>query len=90
MTMETTQYQTDLRAEIRDVILELAPDSTRAHMDDPRLIEDLNYHSLALLELAFALEDRYNLPPIEREAAQTLTTMGAVVDFVIEHNGAAQ
>jgi acyl carrier protein len=75
---------TPIRREVREVILELAP-NPNVQMDNPRLVEDLAYHSLALLELAFALEDRYDLPPIKHEAAAQLTTLAQVVDFVVNN-----
>jgi acyl carrier protein len=43
--------------------------------------DDLNADSLDLVELIMELEDRFDLK-ITDEEAQTLTTVGAVVDFI--------
>jgi acyl carrier protein len=72
----------EIRREVRAVIRTLAPNPDRTQ-DDARLVEDLEYHSLALLELAFALEDEYDLPPISHDDAMLLTTVAKVEDFVV-------
>jgi len=73
-------------AEIRDMIVaivaELAPNKDVELRDDCRLVEDLEYHSLALLELAFTLEDEFDLLPITEEDARAITTVALVVDHV--------
>ena len=73
----------EVRAAVREVILELAPSKGQQAEDDSRLIEDLGYHSLALLELAFSLEDEFDLTPIDEQTAQSITTVKAVEDHVI-------
>jgi acyl carrier protein len=50
---------------------------------EARLVDDLQYHSLALLELAFTLEDEFDLEPIDEKTAQQIVTMGDVEDYVI-------
>ncbi|GAA1767015.1 acyl carrier protein [Luedemannella helvata] len=74
----------EIRAEVRTIVLELAPEAKETAPDDARLIEDLAFHSLALLELAFTLEDRFDLDPIEQERAQQISTMRDVANLVIE------
>lgn len=63
-------------------ILELAPSSISAPTEQTRLVEDLGYHSLALLELAFALEDKFALPAMDAEQAQKIGTMLDVEEYV--------
>ena len=69
---------------IRELILELAPSPEAAANDDARLAEDLGFHSLALLELAFSLEDEFDLPPIDEETARRITTIPSVQEHVLE------
>jgi len=89
-TTGETQSEEEIRALIRALILELAPTNDEPGQADPRLVADLGYHSLALLELAFTLEDQFNLEPIDQEAAQHIVTAGDVEDYVILQLGLAQ
>ncbi|WP_199930808.1 phosphopantetheine-binding protein [Streptomyces sp. CB02923] len=57
-----------------------APDAELA--DDTRLIADLAYDSLRLLELTLALEQGFGLPEIAPEETATVTTLGDVVRMV--------
>jgi acyl carrier protein len=36
------------------------------------------------MEMAFALEDEFDLDPIDEENARRITTIGTVQDFVVE------
>jgi len=74
----------ETRDVIRRVILELAPLATSGPLDDLRLVSDLGYHSLALLELAFALEDEFGLPPMDEERAQRIHTVEQVEEYVLD------
>ena len=72
--------------DVRDLVVQLAPDpATGSARAEDRLVEDLGYHSLALLELAAMLEERYGLPRITREQASELLTVGAVERHVARH-----
>jgi acyl carrier protein len=74
----------DIAQFVREVIFELAPNQDEAmHTMSARLIDDLEYHSLALLELAFTLEDELSLEPIDEEVAQQIQTVGDVVAHVL-------
>jgi acyl carrier protein len=73
----------DVRRIVRDLILELAPNPSGAAVDDPRLIDDLEYHSLGLLEVAFTLEDEFDLEPITEETAQLIQTIRDIEDHVV-------
>lgn len=74
----------EVRRLIRELVRELAPDPTGLSDENPRLVDDLGYHSLALLELAFTLEDEFGLEPIDQEAAERIVTVKDVEDYVIE------
>lgn len=73
----------DIRVLVRDMIADLAPESGAETTADKLLIEDLGYHSLALLELAFTLEDEFDLEPLDEETARRIVTVADVEDIVI-------
>jgi acyl carrier protein len=82
MVMETPDGGSGLRDVIWKIILDLAPIPVDTPSGRTRLVEDLGYHSLALLELAFALEDRFALPAMSEEQAQGIATMADVEEYV--------
>jgi acyl carrier protein len=67
---------------IRRFVSEFAPADIDGITPGSRLVEDLGYHSLALLELAFAIEDEFDLPPMDEETAQNFRTVQDVEDLV--------
>src|SRR5438034_10512376 len=73
----------DVREFVRNLILELAPSADGRSVDNPRLVEDLGYHSLALMELAFALEDEFRLTTIDEETARKIVTIADVEHHVL-------
>ena len=73
-----------IRATVLEMILEMGSNADGEHGPDTTLVEDLGYHSLALIELAFALEDEFDLEPIDEAAARHITTIGKIQDLVIE------
>ncbi|WP_018540271.1 MULTISPECIES: hypothetical protein [unclassified Streptomyces] len=83
---EAAPTEAEVRATVEQLVQEMAPDSEGFACPPPpdaRLVEDLGYHSLALLEFAFALEDEFDLPPIDEETARAILTVGAVQDHVV-------
>jgi acyl carrier protein len=74
----------DVRLLIRNLIMELAPnpDGSRPG-EDAMLVDDLEYHSLALIELAFTLEDEFDLEPIDETTARQIVTDRDVEEFVL-------
>jgi acyl carrier protein len=82
MESSSDRAGTGLRETVWRIILQLAPNSISAPTEDTRLAEDLGYHSLALLELAFALEDEFALPAMDAEHAQKISTMLDVEEYV--------
>ncbi|MEQ4305093.1 phosphopantetheine-binding protein [Plantactinospora sp. B6F1] len=72
-----------LRSSVRALVLELAPHPAVSPSAEARLVEDLGFHSLALLELALTLEDEFDLPKINQAVARGIRTIGAVEDHVV-------
>lgn len=73
----------DVRTLVRTIVIELSPERDERAGRDTGLVEDLGYHSLAMVELAFTLEDEFDLPPIEEATARRITTIGGVQDHVV-------
>lgn len=73
----------DVRAAVRAIVLELAP--VRTEQVDPQagLVDQLGYHSLAMLELAFTLEEEFDLAPIDEPTARRITTLLAIEEHVL-------
>jgi acyl carrier protein len=78
-----THTEEEVRTQIRAMILELAPNPEKGSVEDALLVEDLEYHSLALLELAFALEDEFDLPPIDEKTAQSIRSAKDIEEYVV-------
>jgi len=72
-----------VRARVRDLVANLSPGHVTEFAPDARLVDDLDYHSLALLELAFALEEEYGLPPIDEVIAAQITTVADIERYVL-------
>ena len=75
--------EVEVRTLIDQIVLELAPAAARPEGRDVKLVDELEYTSLALLELAFTLEDEFELPPIDEATAQTIVVVGDVEDYVV-------
>jgi acyl carrier protein len=75
--------EADVRAVVRAVVIELSPERDESAGPDAHLIDDLAYNSLALVELAFTLEDEFDLSPIEEAVARQITTLRAVQEHVV-------
>jgi acyl carrier protein len=73
-----------VRLQIRSIVIELAPNPDGQTFETGRLAEDFGYHSLALLELAFTLEDEFNLPPLDEKTARSILTLKDVQDHVVK------
>lgn len=72
----------DQQTIIRSFVSEFAPVQIDELKPGSLLVEELGYHSLALLELACALEDEFDLPPVNEETAQNFRTVQDIEDLV--------
>jgi acyl carrier protein len=84
-TTQDVQERTeaDVRNSVRAIIIDMAPGAEGGCEPDTDLVDGLGYHSLALLELAFTLEDEFDLQPIDEQTARGITTVKDVEDVVV-------
>jgi acyl carrier protein len=73
---------------IRDHLADELDVAPEAIAEGTRFREDLEADSLDLYTLVQELEDTYNVSMSDEQATQILT-VGAAVDFVLAHDGAA-
>jgi acyl carrier protein len=82
-TERRDRTEADVRAAVRDIVVELSPARDDAADAGTHLVDGLGYHSLSLVELAFTLEEEFDLPPIDEPTARSISTVGAVQDHVV-------
>jgi acyl carrier protein len=74
-----------LAARVAALVLELSPRRAAAAPDSALLVTDLGYESLALIELAAALEDEFGIGPIPADDALAVETIADVARLVAGH-----
>jgi len=84
MSSEAKSADTDVRAKVRSIILQVAPNPDGVQSaGETQLVDHLEYHSLALLELGFTMEDEFSLPPLDQSQVQDIRTVEEVEDLVL-------
>lgn len=82
--MSSEAKSAEVRAKVRSIILQVAPNPDGVQAGHAtKLVDHLEYHSLALLELGFTMEDEFNLPPLDQSQVQDITTVEEVEDLVL-------
>jgi acyl carrier protein len=71
----------DIAGQIVDLVVTLAPHRVDRPVDTLRLVEDLGYDSLGLVELAVAIEEHLGVE-IDSETSFTATTVGDVRELI--------
>ncbi|MTE14558.1 acyl carrier protein [Nocardia aurantiaca] len=77
MTTESSVAQ-----RVRDIIATMAPRPAADLGDDLRLIEDLGFDSLRLMELTVVLERSFELPRYRPEQLMGVLRVGQVIELV--------
>lgn len=79
----------EVRAEVREIVLRMAPKpgGMPAPGESARLVEQLGYDSLALLELAFAVEETFGLRPMDLQTASTIQSSADLEAYVLRELG---
>jgi acyl carrier protein len=85
----TTRDYRRLHEEIISLVIALSPEPDRAVGDVSKanFIDDLGYHSVALVELGFAVEEQFGLEPIEAEDVEDVVTPEDLARFVADRLG---
>ncbi|HEX8691184.1 MAG TPA: acyl carrier protein [Longimicrobium sp.] len=73
----------EVRAAARSLVLRLAPEGGADREGSLRLVDDLAYHSVAVLELAFAVEEAFGLSPMDLQTASAIHTTDDLEAFVL-------
>jgi len=71
-------------AVVHEVVRLITPRPPEQVTAQLRLIQDLGFHSLALAELGFTLEDLFGLDAVTPERAMTLREVGDIVTLIEE------
>ncbi|GAA5103288.1 acyl carrier protein [Nocardia iowensis] len=79
-----------IEEQIGRIIAGLAPKSDLPIEPNSRLVEDLGFNSLSLLELAIALEAEFSLPDLDPSAAAQIVTVADVVELTVGRLPAAE
>jgi acyl carrier protein len=72
----------NLREQVRTTIGGMSPLGTRAARSTDRLVEDLGYDSLAMIELSLQLESQFGLSELSQDDAEDITTVRDIEDLV--------
>ncbi|HEU5331335.1 MAG TPA: acyl carrier protein [Actinocrinis sp.] len=87
----TAVQPVQVTAVVREVARLVCPLKGAVVAEASRLINDLGFHSLALVELGFNIEDLFGLEAVDPREAMGLSTVGDIVALVeralAEQNG---
>jgi acyl carrier protein len=81
-TTVDTSHSDRHRADILAVVRAMAPTPPDRLRDDHRLVDDLGFDSVRLIELAIALEEYLGLPRTDLDEAVTVSTVGDVIAMI--------
>lgn len=74
----------EIRDKVKHVIIEKLNVEEGKITDNSRYVEDLGADSLALVDIAMALEDEFHMQ-IPDEDIEKITTFGNTIDYIKQH-----
>ncbi|MFF7360791.1 phosphopantetheine-binding protein [Streptomyces sp. NPDC008125] len=78
-----------LRAQVRKIVGEMSPLGAREARSEDRLVEELGYDSLAVIELSLRIEQEFPLADLGTNTTPDISTVKDIEDFV-DHQQVAQ
>jgi len=81
--MDTKAKVEEVRTRVRVLVRDLAPNPRPEVTPSTRLIEDLGYHSLVLIELATMMESTFAIEPITESEAMSILTVGELEGLIV-------
>lgn len=81
--MTAVQFD-QITSELLELVLDMAPERLPDGVDAEvaNFVDDLGYHSVALVELGFAVEEHFGLEPITAEEVEDVQTTVDLAHFV--------
>jgi acyl carrier protein len=73
-----------LRGKVRQIVGEMSPLGAREADSGDRLVEELGYDSLAVIELSLRIEQDFELTALTSGGTPDITTVKDIEDFVEE------
>jgi|HubBroStandDraft_5_1064220.scaffolds.fasta_scaffold723707_1 acyl carrier protein len=73
-----------VRETVRGTLLKFAPVKPEALTRETILVADMAYHSLAIMEVIFTLEEELGVELIDDGTTGQISTVGDVEDYVIK------
>ena len=77
------------RAQVRRIVGEMSPLGAREANSGDRLVEDLGYDSLAVIELSLRIEQEFTLVDLGTGPTADITTVQDIEDFVVQQQAAS-
>ncbi|MFU2157631.1 acyl carrier protein [Caldisericum sp. AR60] len=74
----------EIREKVNKVIVEKLGVDKEKITNDSRYVEDLGADSLALVDIAMALEDEFGMKILD-EDIEKITTVGSTIQYIKEH-----
>jgi acyl carrier protein len=74
----------DISEAVREIVRQLAPYPPETLDESSRLELDLQFDSLALVELAVKIEERFGLPPMSEDDVLEVETVGDIERLVAQ------
>lgn len=72
----------DLRVRVREVVGQMSPLGPRPAQPGDRLVDDLGYDSLAVIELSLQLEADFGLKAMTGDATADIVTVADIEDLI--------
>ncbi len=72
-----------IREQVRNLIVDLAPNTDAVVRPGALLVEDLGFNSLVLMEMVFSIEDEFGLQLVDDGSLADIRTLGQAEDHIL-------